>query len=181
MPSQGQKSRPAQFRWRHARQWQACCFISLASTQNDLRPVALSLEVSTHCFRILYMNLVRKTTKQDFTGGMFYLQFNYYYFIIFNSPGLHVHLQDTEPQTAPWCAGWHLAWQPPPSVYECVYVWVTVSRFQQKCLLNVNCITLYNILTGGDASSLLANKGIAKYVPYWVPRVTSPSLLLPSL
>ena len=20
-----------------------------------------------------------------------------------------------------WCAGWHLAWQPPPSVYECMY------------------------------------------------------------
>ena len=29
-----------------------------------------------------------------------------------------------------WCAGWHLAWQPPPSVYECM------SRFGWKCLLN---------------------------------------------
>ena len=35
-----------------------------------------------------------------------------------------------------WCAGWHLVWQPPPSVYVCMYVWITVSRFGQKCLPN---------------------------------------------
>ena len=41
----------------------------------------------------------------------------------FDSPGLHVEVslgKDAEPQTAP-DAGRHLAWKPPPSVYECMY------------------------------------------------------------
>ena len=29
--------------------------------------------------------------------------------------------QDAEPQNCSWCAGRHLEWQPPPSVYECMY------------------------------------------------------------
>ena len=30
----------------------------------------------------------------------------------------------------------HLAWQPPPSVYECMYLCITVRRFRQKHLLH---------------------------------------------
>ena len=37
-----------------------------------------------------------------------------------------------------WSAGWHLAWQPPPCMAVWMYVWITLSCFGQKCLLNVN-------------------------------------------
>ena len=46
----------------------------------------------------------------------------------FNSPVLDVIEQDAEPQNCSGFAGRHLAWQPPPSVYE----WIIVSRFGQK-------------------------------------------------
>ena len=40
----------------------------------------------------------------------------------FDSPGLQSVLgQDTDPPNCFLCAGRHLAWQPPPSVYECLY------------------------------------------------------------
>ena len=37
------------------------------------------------------------------------------------------------------CAGWHLAWQPPPSMYECIYE-LQLQYFGQKCLLNANVL-----------------------------------------
>ena len=35
-----------------------------------------------------------------------------------------------------WCAGQHLAWPPPPSVYECMCVWIIISHFGRKRLPN---------------------------------------------
>ena len=51
----------------------------------------------------------------------------------FNSPGLHVEVSLGKTLN-PWCAGRHLAWQLPPTVYECMNYWKSLwTKGSAKC------------------------------------------------
>ena len=63
--------------------------------------------------------------------------------------------QDTEPQNCSWCAGWHLAWRPPPSVYECMnYCKLLWTKAPARCKW-IMCYKKNNIFISFKVSLLL--------------------------